>query len=346
MNAPTVSILDTRLAIGEVIANAQSELVAFRNPTPFAVTEANAENITVRKSKGGLRPLTDSANPKDKGTAASYRAAAHALACRIADKHVRQAKTECAHLRAEFVAEVESAVGEFFAIRLSRFPKLAGDLLARFGADYLPSATVRALHRCTRQACDTRMRRMGGKSKLVEPSFFNVFTAEPEQSAELNAVFVNARIDYLLGLVRAKSGRHGCGRAAQAHAKLLEEARAYFLASIAGDACELPSAGLVPDVSEVGFNVATLRAADKNGRPCGPLVHTDSFAGTESYVVTEPTRTRKTRGETRGGSVASGGRLANSALYKRLLRLSAFTGAQDVRESLARVTGKLTGAEG
>ena len=89
MKTETVSLLETRLAIGECVANAQSELVLVRSLVPFEITEANAENITVRKSKGGLRPLTDTADTKDKGTAADYRAAVHSFAVNVANKHVR-----------------------------------------------------------------------------------------------------------------------------------------------------------------------------------------------------------------------------------------------------------------
>ena len=91
MKIEPVSLLETRLGISECVANAQSELVLVRSNVAFEITAANAENITVRKSKGGLRPLTDTADTKDKGTAASYRAAAHSLAVNVAKFATRRA---------------------------------------------------------------------------------------------------------------------------------------------------------------------------------------------------------------------------------------------------------------
>ena len=330
MKTETVSLLETRLAIGECVANAQNKLVLVRSLVPFEITAANAENITVRKSKGGLRPLTDAADAKDKGPAASYRAAAHSLAVNVANKHVRQAVMRCEHLRAELVVEIESAAGEFFAVRLARFPALAADLLARFALGILPPSTSRNLHRVARRACDARMSRMSGKTKLVEPSFFNLFGDESaERCTELDAVFVNARVDALLATVRERGKKNGNeGRAAKAHARLLEDARAYFLASIKGEAVSLPSAGLVASVSEVGFNVCETRDASAAACVNGPVQRLAPAACVAKGPATESKGEiiRETRGE----------KLASTSLYKRIARMAEFTGATDIAAALGR----------
>lgn len=293
----------------------QDRLIA-RNPIPYALTDENADSITIRASKGGANPLHDAAQRsferKDTGTAPTYANAVHSLATRITDRHVRQARMRCDHLHDELVTESKSAIGEFLAIRVSRFPILASDLIARFACNALPATTVRALHKCARRACDARMARMGGKSKLVDPSFFNLFCDESaERSSELDTVFVNARIDYLLGLVRVKGSlNRNANRAAQAHAKLLEQARSYLLASIAGNAVSLPSAGLVPINVPVGFNVSETFTGTK------PLPN--KRIATSSYAVNE----------------SRGTHLAPTALYKRIARLASFVGATDIAESL------------
>ena len=332
MKTESVSLLETRLGISECVANAQSELVLVRSLVPFEITEANAENITVRKSKGGLRPLTDSADTKDKGPAADYRAAAHSFAFKVANKHVRQARMRCEHLRAELVIEIESAAGEFFAVRLARFPSLAADLLARFALGILPPSTSRNLHRVARRACDARMSRMSGKTKLVEPSFFNLFGDESaERCTELDAVFVNARVDALLATVRERGKKNGNeGRAAKAHAALLEQARAYFLASIEGKPVSLPSAGLVPSVSEVGFNTCETRDASAAAQVNGPAQRLAPAACVAKGPATE------SKGEII--RVTRGTRLAKSALWFRLARLAKFTGATDIAAALGKAS--------
>ena len=330
MKTDPVSLLETRLGISECVANAQSELVLSRSLVPFEVTAANAANITVRKSKGGLRPLTDCADAKDKGPAANYRAAVHSFAVNVANRHVRQSIMRCEHLRAEFVTEVESAAGEFFAVRLARFPTLASDLLARFALGILPPSTSRNLQRVARRTCDARMSRMSGKTKLVEASFFNLFGDESaERCTELDAVFVNARVDALLAIVRERGKKNGNeGRAAKAHEKLLEDARAYFLASIKGEAVSLPSAGLVPSVSEVGFNVCETRVASAAGCVNGPVQRLAPAAcvATGPVVKSRGEVIRETRGE----------KLASTSLYKRIARMAEFTGATDVSAALGR----------
>jgi len=330
MKTDPVSLLETRLGISECVANAQSELVLVRSNVAFEITDANAENITVRKSKGGLRPLTDTADAKDKGTAANYRAAVRSFAVNVANRHVRQARLRCEHLRAEFVTEVESAAGEFFAVRIARFPTLASDLLPRFALGILPASTSRNLGRVARRACDSRMARMSGKTKLVEASFFNLFGDESaERCTELDAVFVNARVDALLATVRERGKKNGNeGRAAKAHAKLLEQARAYFLASIEGKPVFLPSAGLVASVAEVGFNVCETRVASAAACVNGPVQRLAPAGCVAKGPLTESKGEviRETRGE----------KLASTSLYKRIARMAEFTGATDVSVALGR----------
>lgn len=365
------------------------------------VTEANACNITLRPSKSGtVRPgryvPTKSASKAQSADrpapAPSFATAVRAFAVRVSEKHVRQAKLDVRHLRAEFVTEVESAAGEFFAVRLARFPSLAADLLPRFACDALPRSTVRALNRAARRACDARMRRLAKREQAFAPSFFNVFadendgpdvrTAERMQearialaralatedegaerdaraelvrladsslrrSAEVDAVFVNARCDSLLALVRAKSGGRGRGRAIAAHCSLIETAREFFLAQIDGRAVSLPSAGLVSTYSETGYNVATLRKsrAAAQVRPDGArfasrVNEADGRAlASSGYSVRERDAFRADRGAFRGKSGAGAGRLANSALYKRMLRLARFAGAPDILSALGVMTG-------
>lgn len=334
---PAVAQVDARQVARENETKRARDLsrVVVANPAPRAFENVDGFDVTVRKSKGGLRPVRDAADAKDKGTAASYRAAVAQLARSVSEKHVRQARMRCEHLRAELAREVESAAGEFFARRLARAPRLASDLLARFALGILPASTLRNLHRCARRACDARMARMGGKSKLVEPSFFNLFSDESaERSAELDAVFVNARVDALLAIVREKSARSGnAARAGKAHAQLLESARAYFLASIKGEAVALPSAGLVASVSEVGLNVCETRSASATRETAGPAQrYAPRALPSKGPLVVDARDGRASVSEvvreTRGTS------LANSALYFRLARLAKFTGAQDVARAL------------
>ena len=334
---PAVALVDVAQVARENETKRARDLsrVVVANPAPRAFESVDGFDVTVRKSKGGLRPTRDAADAKDKGTAASYRAAVAQLARSVSEKHVRQARMRCEHLRAELAREVESAAGEFFARRLARAPRLSSDLLARFALGILPASTLRNLHKCARRACDARMARMGGKSKLVEPSFFNLFSDESaERCAELDAVFVNARVDALLAIVREKSARSGnAARAGKAHAQLLESARAYFLASIKGEAVALPSAGLVASVSEVGLNVCETRSASATRETAGPAQrYAPRALPSKGPLVVDARDGRASVSEvvreTRGTS------LANSALYFRLARLAKFTGAQDVARAL------------
>lgn len=291
----------------------QRSLVTYHNPVPYKVTEANVENINPKRVKGiyGKNPNYDAVQRtferKDTGTAPSYRDAVLTFAGRVADVHVRQARMRCDHLRHEFVDEIMSAVGDFVAVRMSRFPRLARDLLARFACAALPRSTLKEMHRVARRACDARMSRMAGKSMLVEPTFFNMFTDESaERSSELDMVFVNSRIDYLLGLVRERGAINGNSRrAAEAHTGFLGLVRSYFAASISGHPVKLPSAGLVPVQVPVAFNITRYSVGGKQVRCSGEIVT-----------------------EQRGLS------LAHNALYKRVARLASFVGAQDVQDAL------------
>jgi hypothetical protein len=280
----------------------------------FTLTESNADGIQpIAGTRAGPNPLHDAAQRtferKDTGRAPSYRETVRAFASSVSEKHIRQAKMQCAHLRNEFVCEVESAVGEFIGARMHRFPKLAADLLARFACGALPASTSRALHRAARRACDARMRRMSGTTALVSPSFFAVFASEPDQSAELNAVLVNARVDALLATVRERASKSGnAARAARTHAQLLEAAREYFIASIAGTATELPSSGIVRESAPVGFNVC------------------QTFRG-KRLIASRREVVRETRGE----------RLGSRALYHRMRRLADFTRDAELQDALARV---------
>ena len=311
-------------------------------------THANAIRETVKtRSKTGKTYLRkEYATPAQRDAVTpTYRDTVLALATRIADRHIRTAQIPCSHLREEFITDASSAISAYLAAPLGvfyaaddvkrehpkvRFAFLMGDVVPRFAIGALPARMNLAMHRTARKACDARMRRMGGKDDAVDPSFFNLFTDDSaDRSSELDMVFVNARIDYLLGLVRARCAVSGnAARAAKAHIALLESARAYFIASIKGEAVSLPSAGLVASKSEVGFNVSELRSTKGEKLPQGP---------TQRHAL--PARaTQRTVLETSAYVVSEsrGTHLANSALYMRLLRLARFTGEADVLSALSR----------
>src|SRR5262245_39726192 len=83
----------------------QCGLVVDTNPIAYELTARNSESITIRKSKGGVNPLHDATQRaferRDVGNAPTYQTTVRTLSLRIADKHIRQAKMRCAHLRDE-----------------------------------------------------------------------------------------------------------------------------------------------------------------------------------------------------------------------------------------------------
>ena len=185
----------------------------------------------------------------------AYREQVAHWAARCTKTYIARSSFNCAHLARELAAEAQSALGEALAVRIYRFPNLAGDLLARFGCGALPSSTRRALRRIAFRAMDSRMWRMSHDTRM-SPAHLDIFWAEspqPEGSAANdsqradNIGFVNARIDLLLRLVRDRGAKNGhCARAATAHARLLEQARAYLLAAARGDGnAAAPAAGLL-----------------------------------------------------------------------------------------------------
>lgn len=187
--------------------------------------------------------------------AKAYREQVAQWAARCVRTYIVRSTFDCAHLARELSAEAQSALGEALALRIYRFPTLAGDLLARFGCDALPSSTRRALRRVAFRAMDARMWRMS-HDKALSPAHLAVFWAEspqPEGSAANDSQrrdsidFINARIDLLLKLVRERGTKNGhCARSATAHARLLEQARAYLLAAARGDGhATAPAAGLL-----------------------------------------------------------------------------------------------------
>lgn len=219
------------------------------NPT-FTIGRVNhAENVLAQ------RYARDHAREQREAHALAYREQVAIWAARCAKTYIARSPRDCSHLQSEFVAEAQSAVGEALAVRLHRFPTLAGDLLARFGCDALPSSTRRALRRVAFRAMDTRLRRLVHDAR-IEPAHLAVFWADsphPEGSAAADsqrrdsAEFINARIDLLLRLVRERGTKNGhAARAAAAHARLLEEARKHFLAAVRGEGpVTVPAASLV-----------------------------------------------------------------------------------------------------
>jgi len=176
---------------------------------------------------------------------------------------------------------------------------------------------------------------MNGKTKLVEPSFFNLFGDESaDRCTELDAVFVNARVDALLATVRERGEKNGnARRAAKSCEQLLEQARAYFLASIKGEAVSLPSAGLVPSVSEVGFNTCETRVASAAGCVNGPVQRlAPAGCVAKGPLTIDPRDGFASKGETIRET--RGEKLASTSLYRRLARLAEFTGATDVSAAL------------
>src|SRR5436305_10124205 len=94
------------------------EIQVLLNPTGNGSFTVKGENINPKPTKGGgVNPFYDAAQiafeRKDVGKAMDYRNANETHARGIAEKHIRQAKTECGHLRDEFVTEIQSATNEF-----------------------------------------------------------------------------------------------------------------------------------------------------------------------------------------------------------------------------------------
>lgn len=195
----------------------------------------------------------DHAHEQRKAHALAYREQVTRWADNIARTYIARSPVDGAHLSAEFSAEAQSALGEALALRIYRFPKLARDLLARFACGALSSATRKALRRCALRACDARLRRLK-HDRPLESAHLDVFwsaSPQPEGSAAADSQardsreFVHTRIDCLLALVRARVTNGNQARAAAVHCKLLEEARAVLLASIAGESIRPPAAGLI-----------------------------------------------------------------------------------------------------
>ena len=92
----------------------------------------------------------------------------------------------------------------------------------------------------------------------------------------------------------------------------------------------LPSAGLVPSVSEVGFNTCETRVASAAAQVNGPVQRLAPAACVAKGPVTESKGEiiRETRGT----------RLAKSALWFRLARLAKFTGAKDIAAALGQAS--------
>ena len=219
------------------------------NPTHTIGRVNHAENALAQ------RYAQEHAQEQRAAHAVAYREQVAHWAARCAKTYIARSTFDCAHLVRELEAEAQSALGEALAVRIYRFPKLASDLLARFGCDALPSSTRRALRRTAFRAMDARMWRMS-HDKALAPAHLAVFWADspqPEGSAANDSQrrdsidFVNARIDLLLRLVRERGTKNGhSARSATAHARLLEQARVYLLAAARGDDCATaPAAGLL-----------------------------------------------------------------------------------------------------
>ncbi len=285
--------------------------------------------------------------------APSFRTKVRALSASVADKYVRRSKVECGHLRAELAVEAESAIGEFLAAPLGtvgegkdkrpRFAALLGNFLAAFACDALNGTTVRALHRHALRACDARLRRMARAVKLVEPSFFNVFLAEPltdeaelASAAALNRVLINSRFDLLVARCMERATNGNAKRAAAAHVALLESARAYFVAAAEGRSAELPSLGMVRESRDVATNVARLKRASA----AAPQVRADGerFATRAALASGAPLARSEAMPEGKEATtVRESARvetLGRRALYMRLSRLASFIGAPDIAAAL------------
>lgn len=194
------------------------------------------------KSKTGavfLVSKTRATTNDEARTLATYRNFTHVLACRIADKYVRRAKVSCAHLRSEFVYEIESAIGLAIANRLARFPRLTSDLLARFACEAIPNTTRRALHFAALKACDRILRHMA-KNETHETSYFDAFDASEETTTTdaSKLARIEQRCAELLDTLAQREARatgnreRGHVRAAR---KLVERAREWAQASVASE---------------------------------------------------------------------------------------------------------------
>ena len=191
--------------------------MAVITPSLVQRTHALASPLGAERVRGLLSP----ADP-----AIRYRHAAATVARQtvVAQRcvSVRRQRDISAEHRADLFVEAQSAIGEFIAARVCRFPRLASALLARFSAGTLPRASRRALHAAARLAIRRRAERLSG---FVPTAPIRPLTVSEARN-------VRRQIDALLVQVRRMGGRSEyAGRAARAHAALLIAHRADALST-------------------------------------------------------------------------------------------------------------------
>jgi hypothetical protein len=230
--------------------------------------------------------------------APTYPNAIRAYAAKIASASCRRSRLKRDHLRLDMETEAASAAGEFFAKRIHKFPTLTEDLLTRFILGALPSSTSRNLAKACLRACDNRMGRMSGRTKLVDTKFFNVFSDRPGQDLGETEARAIKRIRYLRTKVNERASVNGnAARAARSHLALLDAAEAYALHCINsmdtqyrdGDGekdrgVELPDSGLKRETKIAGTSRAVFIATKTS--EAIRIVNTDTVEQTGEQVLT------------------------------------------------------------
>lgn len=230
----------------------------------------------------------------------SYHEIAYAKACAFADAHVRRSRIPCAHLRAELITEAESAIGEFIAQVMTKYPRFGCDCLAKFACNAWGPTLRRRLAAHAHRAMDNRMRRLA-KTDTVEPAFFLAILGEEGNKHDEDAMEKRIRETFatLTAKVIALGSQSGTkAKAARAHLAFLAHAREYLLASIHGTNTRAFANELVRHRVTVTHKLVT---RDDKGR----------IRGTNTWETEESTR----------DAYAS-----HRALYNRIRRLETFVG--------------------
>lgn len=230
----------------------------------------------------------------------TYHEIAYAKACAFADAHVRRSRIPCAHLRAELVTEAESAIGEFIAQVMTKYPRFGCDCLAKFACNAWGPILRRRLAAHAHRAMDARLRRLA-KTDTVEPAFFLAILGEDGNKHDEGAMENRIRetVATLTAKVIAIGSQSGTkAKAARAHLAFLAHAREYLLASIHGTNTRAFANELVRHRVTVTHKLVT---RDEKGR----------IRGTNTWETEESTR----------DAYAS-----HRALYNRIRRLETFVG--------------------
>lgn len=308
-----------------------------RNPEKFAITKANVQNINpLPDTLTNANPMADPAQrvfeKKDTGTAPSYSAFVSQMAFRIAEKYIRNAKSNCSHLRADFQTEIASSVGLNLAALGNRFPHLTMDLLPRFACNALPSEKlgVRMVGKKEKRfgftiqkflvvsafkACDARLRHMAKNIPSI-PEFLDSFDSNVNSdtkptlrvSDREKLQLINLRCDGLADTLALKlelATNNKQRGAIHAAGKLVERAREVAKASVQSEA--------------VSFTA--------------PL----SFVACVDTVSHLPRDNGKIAGKRQTFRMANGHSVSHSTLWKKAERLGALLEVDLVRQKQSKI---------